>query len=227
DDIRNTFAVRRDVNVRDGPDAIEILNRRLVSERTQHWILIREGSKPKEIVVSLSTLSEVRNTRIRRHSTANGPRLPKVSEHFPEGKIDASGSGQRMPPLPERSDTVIDEASGTAPHRDVTAFEGQASYRIGAAFAAPQKYGRQAERNGDNRSPSILLVTVLMEAEFGASHIAIDQASVGFIMCKPGLGSGMCSDVEERRGHRRPGRSSLGILRVVAITGLGGYPTDT
>src|SRR5437667_920388 len=119
--------------------------------------------------------------------------MPAVSEHLPESKIDASGAGQRMPPLPERSDTVIDEASGTAPHRDVTAFEGQASYRIGAAFAAPQEYGRQAERNGDDRSPSILLVTVLMEAEFGASHIAIDQASIGIIVCKTHLGRGGCS----------------------------------
>ena len=69
-----------------------------------------------------------------------------------------------MLPVLERSDTVIDEAGGTAPHRNVTAFEAQAAHRIGAAFAAPQEYGRQAERNGDDRSPGILLVTVLMEA---------------------------------------------------------------
>src|SRR5690349_14647630 len=116
-------------------------------------------------------------------------------EHLSEGQIDASGACQRMPPLPERSDTVIDESRGTAPHRNVTAFEAQSAYRIGAAFAAPQEYGRKAERNGNDRSPSILLVTILMEAELGASDIAIDQASIGIILLEPGLGSGSCSDV--------------------------------
>jgi len=50
-----------------------------------------------------------------------------------------------MPPIAERSDAMIDEASGTAPHYDVTAFEAQAPEGIGATFAAPQEYGRQAE----------------------------------------------------------------------------------
>src|SRR5712691_10847170 len=109
-----------------------------------------------------------------------------------------------MLPIAERSDSMIGEASGTAPHHDVTAFEAQAAHWIGASFAAPQEYGRQAERNGDDRSPGILLVAVLVKAEFGARDIAIDQASVGIIVGEPGLGSGTCSDVEERPGHCGP-----------------------
>jgi hypothetical protein len=64
---------------------------------------------------------------------------------------------------------VIDEAHGTAPHHDVTAFKVQTTHWVRAAFATPQEYGRQAERGGDDGSPSILLV--LMEAELGAGDI--------------------------------------------------------
>src|SRR5216684_7569316 len=128
--------------------------------------------------------------------------MATISEHLPERKVDASGAGQRMLPILKRSDSVIDEACGTAPHRDVTAFEPQPAHRIGAAFAAPQEYGRQAERDGDNRSPGILLVTVLMEAEFGARDVAVDQARVGIVVGKPGLGGGTRGEVQERTGHR-------------------------
>src|SRR6266852_2620044 len=141
----------------------------------------------------------------------HGPGMPTVSEHLSEGKIDASSAGQRVLPVLERSNAVIDEACGTAPHRDVTAFEAQATQWIGAAIAAPQEYGGQAERDRDDRSPGILLVTVLMEAEFGARAVAVDQASVGIVVGEPGLGSGTYSEVEERLGHRGPGRSGVGI----------------
>ena len=76
-----------------------------------------------------------------------------ISEHLSERKVDASSAGQRMLPVLKRRDTVIDKASGTAPHRDVTAFEAQTAHGIGAAFTAPQEYGRQAKRDGDDRSP--------------------------------------------------------------------------
>jgi len=85
---------------------------------------------------------------------------------------------------------VIDKACGTAPHRDVTAFEAQTAHGIGAAFTAPQEYGGQAKRDRDDRSPGIFLVTVLMEAEFGARDIAVDQASVRIVVGEAGLGSG-------------------------------------
>ena len=61
----------------------------------------------------------------------------EVSEHLSKSKIQASGARQRMLPVLERSDAVIYEACGTAPYRDVTTFDDQATHRIGAAFAAP------------------------------------------------------------------------------------------
>jgi hypothetical protein len=45
---------------------------------------------------------------------------PKVSEHLSKRKIDPSRAGQRMLPVLERRDTVIDEARGTTPHGDIT-----------------------------------------------------------------------------------------------------------
>lgn len=78
--------------------------------------------------------------------------------------MDASGTGL---PVVERRHTVIDEAGGTSPHCDVTAFEAEVAHWIGTTFATPQEYSRQTERDRDDRRPSILLVTVLMETEFG------------------------------------------------------------
>src|SRR5262245_57823328 len=132
-----------------------------------------------------------------------------------------------MMPIVERTDTVINEASGTAPYHDVTAFEAHTAHRIRATFAAPQEYCRQAKRNRDDRSPGIILVAVLMKAQFGAGDIVIDQASVGIIVREPGLGSGTSSDVEECRGHCGPVNSSVGIHGIVAVAGPVGYPTDT
>src|SRR5262245_33719637 len=127
----------------------------------------------------------------------------------------------------ERTDTMINEASRTAPYHDVTAFEADTAHRTGGPLAAPQEYGRQAKRNRDDWSPGILLVPVPMKAEFGARDIAIDQASVGIIVRELGLGSGTCSDVEEWAGHCGPENSSLGIHGIVAVAGPVGYPTDT
>ena len=112
---------------------------------------------------------------------------PAESEHLSERKIDACGAGQGMLPVPERCDAVIDETCGTAPHGDITAFEAQAAHRIGAASSDPQENGRQAKRDGDDRGPSILLVTVLMEAEFSARDVAVDEAGVGIVAGESGL----------------------------------------
>ena len=54
--------------------------------------------------------------------------LLTMSKYPSEGEIDASGTGQRVLPVLERRDAVIDEACGTAPHHDVTAFEVQAAH---------------------------------------------------------------------------------------------------
>src|SRR6266542_247368 len=131
-----------------------------------------------------------------------------------------------MMPVLQKSDAVIDKARGTAPYRDVTAFEAQAAYRIRAAFTAPQEYSGQAERDGDDRSPGILFVTILVKAEFGACDVAVDQASVRIVVGKSGLGSGIHGNVEKRARHRGPWRSGVRILGVVAVTGAVGHPAD-
>src|SRR5258708_35283188 len=89
-----------------------------------------------------------------RGNDIRGPRLEDLAER----KIDASRAGQRMLPVLKGSDTVIDKACGTAPHRDVAAFEAQTAHGIGAAFTAPQEYGGQAQAKRDETRPGLLFV---------------------------------------------------------------------
>src|SRR5262245_26272606 len=140
-----------------------------------------------------------------------------ASEHLAESQIDTSSAGQRMLPFVERSHTVIDEAGGTAPDYDVTALEAQAAHWIGPAFTAPQEYARQTERNGYDGRPRIVLIAVLMQAEFGAGNIPIDQASIGIIVGESRGGRRSGGHVQERTGHGRPRNSSERIHRIVPI----------
>src|SRR5260370_12552544 len=75
-------------------------------------------------------------------------------------------------------------------------------------------------------TPGIFLITVLMEAEFGACDVAVDQASVRIVVGEAGLSSGAYGDVEESRGHRVPRRSGAAIHRVGAVSGAIGDPTE-
>src|SRR5262245_9353656 len=103
-----------------------------------------------------------------------------------------------MFPVAEGSDTVINETSRSTPHHGVTVFEAHAAHPIRATLAAPQKYSRHAERNGDDRRPGIVLITILVEAEFGACDITIDQAGVGIISGEPGFARSLCGNLEKR-----------------------------
>src|SRR6059036_2169823 len=102
-----------------------------------------------------------------------------------------------MLPGLERSDTVIDKTGGAAPHCDVAVFDPQAAHGILAAFAAPQKYGRQAERDRNDRGRRVILVAILVKAQFGADDITIDQTSVRIIAVESGFSSCSRSNVEE------------------------------
>jgi hypothetical protein len=101
-------------------------------------------------------------------------------------------------PVLERRDAVIDEARGTAPHHHVAAFEAHAAHRIAAPLAAPQEGGGQAQGDGDDGRPGIVLVAVLMQAELGTGGIAIDQAGIGVVIGEAGFGGGARGEVEER-----------------------------
>src|SRR5215471_13832280 len=127
--------------------------------------------------------------------------------------------------LRKRSHPVINKPCGAAPHDDISAFETQPKRAVGTPFPAPQKYGRQTERNGDNRGPGIILVAVLMQAEFGSSDITIDQAGVRIVLGKAGLRSGACCEAEERGRHGRPGDSTFWVNGIVTVTRSVGYPT--
>ena len=83
-----------------------------------------------------STATTLCRGRERRH--ARDAHLGKsASEHLPERQVDPRGAGQRVVPVLESGDTVIDEARGTSPYRDIPAFDPQPADRIGAALPAP------------------------------------------------------------------------------------------
>ena len=112
-------------------------------------------------------------------------------------KVDSRRTSKGMLAFFEWRNTVIHEPGGTAPHDDITIFQPETAHSVRAAFPSPEKYGGQAKRNGDDRSPGILLVAVLMKAEFGSCDIAIDQARIGIIVVEPRCGRGTYSKVEE------------------------------
>ena len=107
---------------------------------------------------------------MRRDGCSAGLAQWALSEHLAERQIDAGGAGQRVLPGFQRRDAVIDEARGTAPDRHVAVFDAQAADRIAAPLSAPQEYGGQAQRDGDDGRPGILFVAVLVEAEFAAGR---------------------------------------------------------
>jgi hypothetical protein len=90
----------------------------------------------------------------------------------------------------EGSYAVIHKARGPAPHDNVAVFEMQPAHRVGAALASPQEHGRNSQRDGDNRSPRIFFIAILMKAKLGARDIAVDQASVCILAGEAGGGSG-------------------------------------
>src|SRR5688572_10548685 len=88
----------------------------------------------------------------------------RPSEYFPKGEVDANGTAQGMVFFSKGGHSMVSEASGSAPYCHVAVFKAEAAYGIGTALAAPQEYGGHAERNGHDRRPRVLLVSILMEA---------------------------------------------------------------
>ena len=66
----------------------------------------------------------------------------------------------------ERGDPMVGKTRRTAPHRDIPAFHAKATQGIGAAFPSPQENRRQAQRNRYDWSPLVILIAILMQAEF-------------------------------------------------------------
>src|SRR5262249_36779140 len=152
------------------------------------------------------------------------PNGEKGSEHFPEGEIETSSAGQGMPPVPEPSDAVIDEPRRTAPHDHVAVFDRDAAHRVGTALAAPQEHRGKADRNLNNRGTGIVLVAILMETEFRARDIAVDEAGVRIVLFETRFGGRALGKAEEGPGHRRPSDSSFWIQGIVSISRSIGHP---
>src|SRR5438093_13238779 len=102
-----------------------------------------------------------------------------------------------MLPVLERRHAVVNKARRTAPHRDIAVFDTQPAHGVGAPLAAPQEYGGQAERDRHDWSPLVILVAVLMQAQFGPRNVPVDQTRIGIIVVKPALRGGANREVNE------------------------------
>src|SRR6266446_2629850 len=124
----------------------------------------------------------------------------------------------------ERQDSVVAQACGPTPDNYVTVRDRDALGFVGSIQAAEEEYGRGAQRDRNDGSGKIPLVPVLMQGEFWACFVTVDEAGVGEEVGKTGLGSRILGEAQKIGGHGRPGAAAVGIGRIVAIAGSVGDP---
>src|SRR5262245_66437664 len=110
-----------------------------------------------------------------------------------------------MKAVGERTDAVIAQARGSAPHHDVAVNQTDRLRSIGAALAAEEKDGRQAQRYRDDGRRVVALVLVLVEREAGAGLVAVDEARVGREAGKTSEIRGLGREADDGLRHRPPG----------------------
>lgn len=73
---------------------------------------------------------------------------------------------------------MIKQARLAAPDHHIAMLQQQPLQRVAALQAAKLKDGRQAQRDRDNRRPQILFIFILMQRQFCARTIAVNQTGV-------------------------------------------------
>ena len=127
------------------------------------------------------------------------------SQSLPERQIDSAASGRRVCPVNDGSDAVIGQPRRPAPDRYVAALHADATRLIAALHPPEQEHGRKAERDRNDRRPKVLLIFILVQGEFGARSIAVDQAHIRLETGESGGSGGALGEVQKFRGDRRPG----------------------
>lgn len=96
-----------------------------------------------------------------------------------EGEIVTTIARFRMMPRFQRLNAMIKQARLAAPDHHIAMLQQQPLQRVAALQAAKLKDGRQAQRDRDNRRPQILFIFILMQRQFCAVTIAVNQTGVG------------------------------------------------
>lgn len=96
-----------------------------------------------------------------------------------EGEIVTTIARFRMMPRFQRLNAMIKQARLAAPDHHIAMLQQQPLQRVAALQAAKLKDGRQAQRDRDNRRPQILFIFILMQRQFCARTIAVNQTGVG------------------------------------------------
>ena len=91
---------------------------------------------------------------------------------------------------------------------------------VGAVCAvggAKQKNRRQAQGQRDDGGAQVMLIFVLVQREFGAGRVLVDQAGVRLKMGITGVRCTAPGQVHEARGHGGPGLVGCRVARGVAV----------
>ena len=126
----------------------------------------------------------------------------------------------------QHADTMIGEARRATPDHHIAILQAVPFDRVAAIDAAELEDSWQAQRYRDDGRGEILFVAILMQRQFTAGLIAIDEAGIGReagIACGGGGGIG---EMPEDARHRRPGGLGFGIMRGIAIALPVGHPAE-
>ena len=105
----------------------------------------------------------------------------------PEREIEAVWAGQRMTAGRELIDAVIREASGTAPNRDVTILDWNASGFVGASKTTEEKHRGKAKRNRNDGLREVLFVAILMQRQPRAGLVSVNETDIGIEINESGI----------------------------------------
>ena len=107
------------------------------------------------------------------------PKLPLL-QRLPKSQVQPETSNQWMLTICERVDSVESETRWTAPDHHIAVFQPKPSRMLSSHQPAKKKFCRQPERNRYDREFVRLLVSILMQGQFCAGLIAIDETGVRF-----------------------------------------------
>src|SRR4051812_41143209 len=88
---------------------------------------------------------------------------------------------------------------------------------VAARQAAELEYCGEPERGRDDRRAEIEFILVLVQRQFGAGLVAVDQARIRHEGIEAGTDRGTRREIAKRRRHLGPWPAAVGIDRVIAI----------
>ena len=115
---------------------------------------------------------------------------------------------------------------GSSPHYHVPMHQPPAPGAVCAAGGAKQKHRRQPQGQRDDGLAQVLLVFVLVQREFGAGRVLIDQAGVGLKVGVTRLRCGALGQVHQALRHGGPGLTGGRVMGGIAVAAGARHPAQ-